>query len=114
STVKSIAQLQDPDGAFRYWPDAWCPSSWASAWAALSLFRAKEVGFSVPAGVLSKAEGNLAKVAGGTCQPCERSCDDETRVMAAYALARMKKPIASVYGELYGRREKLWLFGRTR
>ncbi|MBK7861550.1 MAG: alpha-2-macroglobulin [Archangiaceae bacterium] len=113
TTVRSIAQLQDHDGSFKYWPDAWCSSSWTSAWATLSLYRAKEVGFSVPGGVLTKAEGYLAKVAGGTCQACEHGCDDETRVMAAYSLARMKKPKASVYGELYGRRESLSLFGRT-
>ncbi len=113
STVRSIGSLQDEDGSFRYWPTSSCGSSWTSAWATLSLYRAKEVGFAVPAAKLSKAEAFLSKVAGGTCLPCEYTCDDETRVMAAYALARMKKPKASVYGELYGRREKMSLFART-
>jgi uncharacterized protein YfaS (alpha-2-macroglobulin family) len=113
TTVRSIAQLQASDGSFHYWPDSWCGSSWASAWATLSLYRAKEVGFTVPAKVLSKAEGFLSKVAGGSCLPCEIVCADESRVMAAYTLARMKKPKASVYGELYGRRDQLSLFGRT-
>ncbi len=113
TTVKSIGSLQDDDGSFKYWPTSWCSSSWTSAWATLTLHRAKEVGFTVPTQQLSKAEGYLAKVAGGTCKPCEHGCDDETRVMAAYVLARMGKPKASVYGELYGRKDQLSLFGRT-
>ncbi|MBL8954458.1 MAG: alpha-2-macroglobulin [Myxococcaceae bacterium] len=112
-TVKSIGTLQDDDGSFKYWPTSWCSSSWTSAWATLSLHRAREVGFTVPAKQLAKAEAYLGKVAGGTCQPCERGCDDETRVMAAYVLARMGKPKASAYGELYGRKDKLSLFSRT-
>src|SRR6185436_16430804 len=118
TTVKSIVQLQDSNGGFKYWPDAWCTSAWASAWAALTLQRAKDVGFSVPAATLTKAEGYLSKLAGGSWPSmCEGFLiggpDDETRTMAAYTLARMKKPKASVYGELYGRREKMSLFSRT-
>jgi len=114
ATVKSIVSLQDDNGSFKYWPTSWCSSSWSSAWAALALHRAKEVGFAVPAKNLSKAEGYLSRVAGGTCNACELFyCDGETRVMAAYVLARMGKPKASVYGELYGKREQLSLFSRT-
>ncbi|GMU59923.1 MAG: hypothetical protein AMXMBFR34_16860 [Myxococcaceae bacterium] len=113
STVKSILALQDGDGSFRYWPSSWCASSWTSAYATLTLARAKEVGFTVPADRLTRAEGFLNKVVGGTCHPCEHWCDDETRVFAAYVLARMQKPKASSYAEFYARREKLSLFGRA-
>jgi uncharacterized protein YfaS (alpha-2-macroglobulin family) len=113
ATVKSILALQDADGSFRYWPDAWCSSSWASAWATLSLYRAKEVGFAVPQDRLTRAEEYLSKVAGGTCHRCELGCDDETRVMAVYTLARMRKPKASAYDELYVRRDSMPLFSRA-
>ncbi|MCC6337564.1 MAG: alpha-2-macroglobulin [Myxococcales bacterium] len=113
STVKSILALQDGDGSFRYWPSSWCASSWTSAYATLTLARAKEVGFTVPADRLARAEGFLNKVVGGSCHPCELWCDDETRVFAAYVLARMQKPKASSYAEFYARREKLSLFGRA-
>jgi uncharacterized protein YfaS (alpha-2-macroglobulin family) len=114
TTVKSILSLQSQDGSFRYWADAWCGNSWVSSYAALTLQRAKDVGYDVPAERLSRAQKFLSKVAGGTCLPCEYSeCPDETRVLAAYTLARMKKPEASVYGELYGRRDKLPLFSRA-
>lgn len=112
ATVKSIVSLQDPSGAFRYWPDSWCTDSWSSAYATLALWRAKEVGFAVPADALSRAEGFLSKVAGGQCG-CERTCPAESRAFAVYVLARMKKPKPSHYGGLYAEREKLSLFGRA-
>lgn len=113
TTVKSILALQDGDGSFRYWSSSWCADSWSSAYATMALYRAKEVGFAVPADRLARAEGFLTKVVGGTCHPCELYCGDETRTLAAYVLARMKKPKPSAYGELYGRREQLSLFGRA-
>lgn len=113
ATVKSILALQDGDGSFRYWPSSWCASSWTSAYATLALARAKEVGFTVPADRLTRATGYLAKVVGGTCHPCELWCDDETRVFAAYVLARAKQPKASSYSEFYARKDKLSLFSRA-
>ncbi len=113
STVASILSLQDQNGSFRYWSDAWCPNSWASAYATLSLARAKEVGFDVPAARLTRAEGYLANVVGGQCNACEYSCPDETRVFAAYVLARMKKPKPAAYPELYARKDQLSLFSRA-
>jgi uncharacterized protein YfaS (alpha-2-macroglobulin family) len=112
-TVKSIQALQDGDGSFRYWPSAWCSNSWASAYATLALARAREVGFSVSQTKLSAAEAYLTKVVGGHCNACERGCDDETRVFAAYVLARAKRPVRSAYTELLGRAEKLPLFSRA-
>jgi hypothetical protein len=113
TTVKSILALQADDGSFRYWPDSTCSDSWSSAYATMALFRAKEVGFEVPARQLDRAEQNLARVAGGTCHPCERYCGDETRVFASYVLARMKKPRPSAYPEFFANRAKLSLFGRA-
>jgi alpha-2-macroglobulin len=112
STVRSILALQDSSGGFRYWPDSGCTWSWASAYAALALTRAKEVGYAVPQSALTKAEGFLTRVAGGNCA-CERACDDETRTFAVYTLAKMKKPKPSFYGPLYAGREKLSLFARA-
>ncbi len=112
-TVKSIVALQDEDGAFRYWPSSYCADSWMSAFATLSLYRAREVGFDVPPERIARAEGYLANVAGGRCHRCELSCPDETRVMAAYVLARMKKPKPSYYADFYARRDKLPLFARA-
>ncbi|MBX7116370.1 MAG: alpha-2-macroglobulin [Myxococcaceae bacterium] len=112
-TVKSIVALQDEDGAFRYWPSSYCADSWMSAFATLSLYRAREVGFEVPPDRITRAEGYLANVAGGSCHPCEWGCPDETRVMAAYVLARMKKPKPSYYADFYARRDKLPLFSRA-
>lgn len=112
-TVKSILALQDGDGSFKYWPSSWCSSSWSSAYATMALYRAKEVGFDVPAEALNRAQSYLTKVAGGQCHPCEYGCDDETRTFAVYVLARSKSPKPSYYAELYGRREKLSLFSRS-
>lgn len=113
ATVKSILALQDADGAFRYWSSSWCTSSWASAYATLALARASEVGFQVPKDRLNRAADYLGRVVGGGCRPCEWGCPDETRVFAAYVLARMKKPKASSYAEFYARRDKLPLFSRA-
>ncbi|MBL9038412.1 MAG: alpha-2-macroglobulin, partial [Archangium sp.] len=113
TTVKSISSLQNGDGSFRYWADSWCSSSWASAYATLALGRAKEVGFAVPADTMNRATAYLEKVVGGSCSRCEYGCSDETRVLAAYVLARNKKPKASSYPELYARRKDLSLFGRA-
>ncbi len=113
TTVRSLNALQDPGGGFRYWSDSYCTSSWPSAYATLALARAKEVGFSVPDATLSKATGFVSKVAGGDCGPCERACGDETRVFASYVLARIGKPKASNYSELYARRKGLSLFSQA-
>ncbi len=115
ATVKSILSLQDGDGSFRYWPSSWCSDPWSSAYATMALYRAKEVGFDVPADRLARAEGYLARVVGGNCGGCMSAwqCGDETRVFASYVLARMKKPKPSSYGEFYARRDKLSLFGRA-
>lgn len=113
ATVKSLLALQDADGSFRYWPDASCADSWTSAYATLALSRAHEVGFEVPSERLALAQRYLGRVVGGTCHPCERGCGDETRVLAAYVLARAKRPRPSAYPGLYARRAELSLFGRA-
>ncbi|MHB8876342.1 MAG: alpha-2-macroglobulin family protein, partial [Myxococcaceae bacterium] len=113
ATVKSILNLQDGDGSFRYWSDSSCSDSWQSAYATLALSRASEVGFEVPPERLVRAEGYLSKVAGGQCHPCERVCPDETRVFATYVLARIKKPKPSYYAEFMGKRRKLSLFSQA-
>ena len=110
STVASIQKLQQPDGSFKYWPDSWCEDSWVSAYAALALARAHQVGYSVGAETVSRAEGYLGRVAGGSCHPCEHWCPDETRVFATYVLARMGAPKPSYYGEFYSKRKQLPLF----
>ncbi len=113
ATVRSILDLQDPDGSFRYWPDSSCAASWPSVYATLALSRAAEVGFYVPAERLTRAEGYLARVAGGQCHPCEHGCPDETRVFALYVLARAKQPKPSYYPELYAKRNELSLFAQA-
>jgi alpha-2-macroglobulin len=113
ATVKSIVALQDGDGSFRYWPDSQCADSWTSTYATLSLYRAHEAGFAVPTGALAKAQAFLGRVVGGSCHSCEYTCDDEKRTFAAYVLARMKKPRASAYSELYSRRESLSQFSKA-
>jgi alpha-2-macroglobulin len=113
ATIHSMASLQGSDGAFHYWPNAGCPSSHASAWATLGLHRASQVGYKVPDGVLSSAQAYLRKVAAGNCSPCERGCPDETRVFAAWVLARTGKPVPSHYGGLHGHRKRLSLFSQA-
>ncbi len=115
ATVKSILSLQDGDGSFRYWSSSMCSDPWTSTYATFALYRAKEVGFSVPADRIARAEKYLNNVVGGNCGSCwtELYCGDETRVFASYVLARMNKPKPSSYGELYGRRDKLSIFSRA-
>lgn len=115
STVKSILSLQDTNGSFRYWPSSLCSDPWSSTYATMALARAKEVGFAVPADRLARAEKYLGDVVGGNCGSCwsQLYCGDETRVFAAYVLARMKKPKSSSYGEFYARRASLSLFSRA-
>jgi uncharacterized protein YfaS (alpha-2-macroglobulin family) len=113
STVSSIQKLQEPDGSFKYWSDSWCADSWASAYATLALARAHQVGYAVEAERLSRAEGYLARVAGGSCHPCEHWCPDETRVFATYVLARMGAPKPSYYSEFYAKRRQLPLFSQA-
>src|SRR5262249_13537203 len=110
ATVASILKLQEPDGSFKYWSDAWCSDSWASAYATLALARASQVGYAVNPESLSRAEGFLTRVAGGGCHACEHCCPDETRVFATYVLARMGKPKPSYYGEFFLKRKGLPLF----
>ncbi|HKD43641.1 MAG TPA: MG2 domain-containing protein [Myxococcaceae bacterium] len=110
ATVSSIEKLQEPDGSFKYWSDSWCADSWASAYATLALARVHQVGYAVQAEKLSRAAGFLARVAGGSCHPCEHWCPDETRVFATYVLARMGAAKPSYYGEFYAKRKQLPLF----
>ncbi len=115
ATVKSILSMQNDNGSFRYWPSSQCHDPWVSAYATMTLSRAKDVGFEVPKESLDKAARYLADVVGGNCGSCWSGpyCGDETRVFASYVLARMKKPRASSYPELYARRDKLSLFGKA-
>lgn len=115
ATVKSILSLQTGDGSFLYWPSSMCSDPWTSTYATMALYRANEVGFSVPADRLARAEKYLTNVVGGNCGSCwsQLYCGDETRVFASYVLARMKKPKASSYAEFYARRDKLSLFSRA-
>ena len=110
TTVASIENLQEVDGSFKYWSNSWCADSWASAYATLALARAHQVGYAVDPERLSRAEGYLTAVAGGSCHPCEHWCPDETRVFATYVLARMGKPKPSYYGEFFAKRRQLPLF----
>ncbi|MGA9520759.1 MAG: MG2 domain-containing protein [Myxococcaceae bacterium] len=112
-TVRSMVALQNEDGAFRYWSNDSCPSSHASAWATMALFRAKEVGYDVGPETLNRAQKYLTKVAGGGCNPCERSCPDETRVFASWVLARTGRPQASYYGQFHAKRKDLSLFSQA-
>ncbi|MFT3709657.1 MAG: MG2 domain-containing protein [Archangium sp.] len=115
TTVKSILSLQESDGSFKYWSSSMCSDPWSSTYATMALSRAKDVGFDVPADRLARAEKYLGNVVGGNCGGCWTSlyCGDETRVFAAYVLARMKKPKASSYAEFYANRNKLSLFSRA-
>jgi uncharacterized protein YfaS (alpha-2-macroglobulin family) len=112
-SLASILKLQGDDGAFRYWPDNACPHSFSSAYATLALHRARAVGFAVDDKRLGRAQDYVRQVASGQCSPCERSCPDETRVFAAWVLARSGRPQASHYGELFNRRDTLSLFSRA-
>lgn len=116
-TIASIEKLQNHDGGFRYWENSSCSDDWASSYAVLVLQRAKDVGYDVDDGVVSRGQDFLANtVAAGQCVRCSWYCtppDDTTRVNALYALARTGKPKASYYPELFQRRAKLPLFGQA-
>jgi uncharacterized protein YfaS (alpha-2-macroglobulin family) len=116
-TVKTIEQLQNHDGGYRYWASSGCSGEWASAYAVLSLGRAAEVGYPVDRAALARGQAYLADtVAAGKCTRCSWGCrppTDTTRTFALYALARTRAPRASYYGELFGRRQKLPLFAQA-
>jgi uncharacterized protein YfaS (alpha-2-macroglobulin family) len=108
--------LQNHDGGFRYWSSDGCSEDWASSYATLALFRAREVGYAVDPAVLSRAQGFLERVASGQCTPCTWGCakpSDATRTFAVYTLARTGAPKASLYGELFGHRDQLPLFAQA-
>jgi alpha-2-macroglobulin len=116
ASIKSIERLQSHNGGFRYWSSSECTDPWASAYATMSLSRAKDVGYPVDAEVLSNAEQYLERVAGGWCDPCYFWCSsvsDETRAFSLYTLARMGKPKPSYYDELLKNRNKLSMFGKA-
>lgn len=113
STVKSIQSLQNPNGSFRYWSDDSCPDSWTSAYATMALARARQVGFNVDPEVVNKAQGYLEQVAAGQCNPCEHVCPLDTRVFAAYVLARTGTPKPSYYSGFYAERASLPLFDKA-
>lgn len=118
-TVKTVEQLQNVDGGYRYWPTDFCSSEWASSYAVLALGRAAEVGYPVDKAGLKRGQDFLAKlVASGVGVHCpsrgwQGQIDDTTRVSAVWTLARTGAPKASYYGELYGRRERLPLFAKA-
>jgi hypothetical protein len=117
-TVRSIQDLQNHDGGYRYWPDeGGCSQQWASSYAVLALARAKEAGYAVDAAALSRGQKFLADtVAAGKCVQCGWGCTppgDPTRVFALYSLARSRAPKSSYYGEIFGRRDKLPLFSKA-
>ncbi|HMK74484.1 MAG TPA: alpha-2-macroglobulin family protein, partial [Myxococcaceae bacterium] len=117
-TVKSIEQLQGPDGGYRIWSSDSCSSEWASPYAVLALGRAAEVGTPVDAAALKRGQSFLGRVvASGEGVRCRsfwaERLDDTTRTFALWALARTGAPLASYYGELFARREQLPLFARA-
>ncbi len=112
-TVRAMVSMQNEDGSFRYWASNWCPNSYASAWATMALFRAKEVGYDIGPETLNRAQKYLTQVVGGRCSPCEHSCPDETRVFAAWVLSRSGKPQASSYGQFFANRKSLSLFSQA-
>lgn len=113
ATVKSIQDLQNPNGSFRYWANDRCGDSWASAYATLALARAREVGFDVDPEVVNKAQGFVEQVAAGECNPCELFCPIDTQVFAGYVLARTGAPKPSHYSRFYAKRDKLPLFDKA-
>ena len=116
-TLRSIASLQNHDGGFRYWENSTCSDEWTSSYAVLVLKRAADVGYKVDPSVISQGQDYLENtVAAGKPTRCNGPAfppDDTTRVNALYALARTGRPKASYYGELFGRRAKLPLFGKA-
>ncbi|AKU90473.1 Ig-like domain-containing alpha-2-macroglobulin family protein [Vulgatibacter incomptus] len=117
ATVKSIEQLQNHDGGYRYWASSGCSTHFASTYAVLALARAKEVGFPVDAAALARGQAFVAnEVAAGRCERCGWGCnkgDDPTRAFALYALARTGAPKPSYYGELFERRKELPLYAQA-
>ncbi len=116
-TVRAIEKLQNHDGGYRYWSSSGCSAHFASAYAVLSLARAKEVGYPVDAKGFARGQAFLAnEVAAGGCERCGWGCepaDDTTRVFALYTLARTGAPLPSYYGELVKARSSLPLFARA-
>jgi uncharacterized protein YfaS (alpha-2-macroglobulin family) len=117
-TVKTIEQLQNPDGGYRYWASSGCSAEWASSYAVLALGRAAEVGYPVDRAALVRGQEYLAGTVGaGSCTRCGGwPCtppSDATRAFALYALARTRAPRASYYGELFARRERMPLFAQA-
>ncbi|MBI5544246.1 MAG: alpha-2-macroglobulin, partial [Deltaproteobacteria bacterium] len=117
STVRSIQEMQNHDGGFRYWPGEGCSQTWASSYAVLALYRAREAGFAVDSAAIANGQKFLADtVAANRCVNCGWGCPppgDETRIFALYSLARTRAPKSSYYGELFGRRGKLPLFSKA-
>jgi uncharacterized protein YfaS (alpha-2-macroglobulin family) len=112
-TVKKIENLQTPSGGFRYWPSSTCASAWPSIYATLSLHRAKEMGYPVDAGVLSRAKRFVGQKAAGTGECPYEIVGLETRAFALQVLARMGAPLPAYYDELYAQKDKLPLFGKA-
>ncbi len=114
-TIKSILKLQAPNGGFRYWSDSTCVSEWGTAWATLTLSRAKDVGFEVPEDPLDRALQYVDRTAAGNCDPCLYGCDSslETRTFAAYVLNRAHRAKPSYYGGFFEKRKALSLFAQA-
>jgi uncharacterized protein YfaS (alpha-2-macroglobulin family) len=117
-TVKTIEQLQNSDGGYRYWSTDSCSAEWASAYAVLALGRSAEVGYPVDAAALKRGQEFLSRVvASGEGVHCRAwwvgRLDDTTRTFAVWALARTGAPKASYYGQLFAKREQLPLFAKA-
>jgi len=116
-TILAIEKLQNHDGGYRYWSSSACSAHYASAYAVLSLARAKAVGHQVDAAALARGQAFLASdVAAGRCEGCGWGCngaDDATRTFALWGLARTGAPLPTYYPELHARREALPLYARA-
>jgi len=116
-TLLSLSRLQRADGGFGYWPNSRESSPWASAWAVLALFEAKDAGYPVASKVLADGQRYLAEaVAPGT--PIRTrwgsvTPDDDDRAFALWVLARTGAPRGSYYADLFARRAGLGLAARA-
>ncbi|MCL2012339.1 MAG: MG2 domain-containing protein [Cystobacterineae bacterium] len=112
--VDELLSMQALDGGFRYWSSSACSSPWVSSFVTLALWRAREVAFAVPSEKLLQAQKYVEAVLGGRASDCGYwKANMETRVMAAYVLARMHQPKPSYYPELLKQQDKLTTFSKA-
>jgi hypothetical protein len=110
--VQRILAFQNDDGGFGFWSGA-TSNPWLTSWATLTLDRARQAGFRVPAASVSRAVAFLKEALKQARPDGTPVLDDETQALVVDVLASLNDPAPAFLSRLFDKRDKLSLEARA-